>query len=193
MRLVHRIAALFSILVVAVGVGMVPAKAALADPIPDSPGVWKEILPPYILPTTPKCLDVPGGSTSPGIALQLWHCHGYASNGGPQRFQFFSLGGGAYWIVNTNSGLCVAALSQGPLLVIQTYCSADPLTEWVFQPSQFDHDVTGPGFFLLNLGTFDCMAARDNYTGDGTPIVLNVCENSPSFSSFVQLQDWRLA
>jgi hypothetical protein len=184
---------MFAMLIVAVGVGMVPAKAALADPIPDNSSVWKEILPPYILPTTPKCLDVPGGSKSVGTALQLWHCHGYASNGGPQRFEFFNLGSGVYWIVNTNSGLCVAANTQGALLVVQSVCSADRSTEWAFQPSQFDHDVTGPGFFLFNLGTGDCMAAQDNHTGDGTPVVLNVCQNSSTFGSFVQLEDWRLA
>src|SRR5262249_24582682 len=124
MRLATRIGAMFSMLVVAVGIGMVPAHAALADPIPDNPNVWKEILPPYVLPTTPKCLDVPNGSTAVGIGLEIWHCHGYASNGGPQRFEFFSLGNNTYWIVNTNSGLCVSAPQQG-VRVIQAICSAD--------------------------------------------------------------------
>ena len=30
------------------------------------------------------CVGVPGGTTAPGAPLQLYHCHGYASDGAPQ-------------------------------------------------------------------------------------------------------------
>lgn len=58
---------------------------AYADNNPQS-GVWAELYPPYFNSGASKCLDAPGGTTSTGTTLQVSHCHGYASNGPPQRW-----------------------------------------------------------------------------------------------------------
>jgi hypothetical protein len=198
MRLARRIAALLSVLVVAVGIGLVPASAGFADSIPTDSSVWKEIYPPFISPTALKCLDVPSGSNRVGLPLQLWHCHGYASNGGPQRFRFISLGtdlGGVihYWIVNTSSGLCIAGPAAGAQVVEQAVCDATRRTQWAMGLSMFDQDPNGgPGFRVVNLDQGYCMAAQDNHSGDGTPVVLQICRDSTVFTESVQLQDFRL-
>lgn len=202
MRLARRITVLLSMLIVAVGIGAVPTTAAFADPIPTDFSVWKEIYPPFISPTSLKCLDVPDGSTSVGTELQLWHCHGYdRTHSAMQRFQFLNLGpirsGGPehYWIVNTNSGLCIAA-SMFALVVEQTTCSSDARTEWFFTASLYDINVIGsPGYYLVNQQSPGyCMAARDNHSGDGTPVILQPCRaiEATTFTDSVQIQDFRL-
>ena len=62
--------------------------SARADVVPQPP--WSEIFPP--LTDNLACLDDPSGSATSGTALQLFHCHGYASNGGPQRWLFNAWG-----------------------------------------------------------------------------------------------------
>ena len=70
---------------------MAGAAQASTPGVPDPS--WNEIFVPFDngLGNT-MCVDVPGGSTSPGALLQLYHCHGYASDGGPQRWQFINMG-----------------------------------------------------------------------------------------------------
>ena len=92
------------------------APAVSADP-PD-PFTAYEVFPPYIDPTALKCLDVPSASTKPGVALQLYSCHGYASNGANQRWYFNYAGTynglPAYQIQNLNSHLCLEPDFWGP-------------------------------------------------------------------------------
>ena len=58
---------------------------ARADVQPPA-GTWAEIFNPYIHSQgITLCVDDPNNSTADRQPLQLWRCHGYASNGAPQR------------------------------------------------------------------------------------------------------------
>jgi hypothetical protein len=77
---------------------------ARADVLPPA-GTWAEIFNPNIhAHGITLCADDPNGSTAQFQALQLWRCHGYASNGIPQRWTFLYVGnnivGSAYRIAN---------------------------------------------------------------------------------------------
>jgi hypothetical protein len=184
-------AALAFALAVAVGLVMVPAGAAQADPIPTDPTVWKEMYLPYVIAPSPVCADVINGSTSEGAGLQVFHCHGYASNGGAQRFRFVNLGDNRYWVVNAQSARCVSAsvfdvTHMGQLF--QTTCAAASWMEWLLVPSLFDPE----GFFFVNQAfTQYCMAAANNQ-GDHAIMTMNTCANNAAFGPLVQLEDWRL-
>jgi hypothetical protein len=68
--------------------------AAHADPI--VPTTWAEIYDPYLNAAgNTLCVDDPSGSTAQFQKLQLWRCHGYASNGSPQRWVFTHVGNDA--------------------------------------------------------------------------------------------------
>ena len=74
---------------------------------------WAEIFAPEINASGITLCADNSGSTAQFQSLQLWRCHGYASNGTPQRWQFSYLGqylGGSipeYRIANVGSGLCI--------------------------------------------------------------------------------------
>lgn len=64
---------------------------ARADVVPAS--TWNEIFAPEINSNgNIMCVDDPGWSVAQYQSLQLWHCHGYASNGQPQRWRFVYAG-----------------------------------------------------------------------------------------------------
>lgn len=69
---------------------------AFADVTPPS-GTWAEIYNPYLhAQGNTLCLDDPNGSTSFGQKMQLWRCHGYASNGTMERWDFIPFVNGDY-------------------------------------------------------------------------------------------------
>jgi hypothetical protein len=77
------------------GLTMAGTSTAHAAVLPPD-GTWVEIFAPEIHSNgISLCADDPGGSTAQFQNLQLWRCHGYASDGIPQRWQF--------WIAGTNS------------------------------------------------------------------------------------------
>ena len=95
--------------------------------------------------------------------LQLWRCHGYASNGTPQRwlFQFVGNYGGIgapeYRIANVGSGLCIGldpnrvniswdAIAGSNL--VQESCISN-LTIWIMDPAITSPDPNNQ-FHLLN-------------------------------------------
>src|SRR4051812_46692714 len=72
-----KLMALFSVTgMLAVGLVTTTAVTAHADVTVD-PSIYYEIFPRYFNPTQPKCLDVPSGSSSLGLRLQVFHCHGF--------------------------------------------------------------------------------------------------------------------
>src|SRR5438105_1007881 len=111
MRGIRRIASLTSMVVLAAGLIVGTGGTAQAVVTPPSGGGWAELYNP-LLPLVDNshhvCLDVPNGTTSPK-ALQRYHCHGYASNGAPQRWVFVHLSNDSYWIYNQSNLLCVTA------------------------------------------------------------------------------------
>jgi hypothetical protein len=150
----------------AVGIILGTGGAAQAT-TPPSGGDWAELYNPLLPLVDNKfhvCLDVPGGSTSVGTFLQMFHCHGYASNGAPQRWQFTHLSDGSYWIWNQSNLLCVTAV--GPLSsdhtarIRQFPCGSSDGQAWWFVDFQPDQS-----FQLQNTsGTFAnmCLAAKAN-------------------------------
>ena len=89
------------------GVGMT-GTAHVSDPA-RAGEAWHEIFLPF---GNAMCVDVAGGSTAADARLQLSRCHGYASNGAPQRWSFS--GGRFHQMSNTNSGLCIGFPGGGP-------------------------------------------------------------------------------
>jgi hypothetical protein len=84
------------------------------------------------------CLDTGGG----GGPLKMSSCHGYASNGGPQRWIFTHLSDDSYLISNQANSLCVTARAgSGPRgLLIQQTCD-QPNQAWWIIPSGFSAEV----------------------------------------------------
>jgi hypothetical protein len=148
------------------------AHAAVADPTVPDP-IWNEINFPFLNGNgIPLCLDVPGGSMSVGTRLQLWRCHGYASNGGPQRWHFDNTGlpPREYKIWNTNSGLCIGfennAVFSGARLV-QEPCAQAPTWDEVLQNA----NGTDPLMKLVATNTGLEMASGSEFDNNGDPIV----------------------
>jgi hypothetical protein len=152
---------------------------AVSSDLPD-PYTTYEVFPPYIDPTALKCLDVPGASTQPNVALQLFSCHGYASNGANQRWYFYPAGTynglPAYQIQNLNSHLCLApngfAPDYGP--VYQNSCRPVPGQYWeLSSPDESDH------VNLINALYGWCLAASDTSGHNHTPVILGPCDPGP--------------
>jgi len=185
------LASLISCAALAVGLSTSMNGTALASAAPQ-PGVYYEIFPPYANPTAHKCLDVPNGTTTEGVALQVFHCHGYDSHGGPQLWQFINVGGGNYWIVNQASGRCLGGFYSSTPGVGQTAqynCGAVSYLYWQIVPSAFDPD----GFELASPWvTGYCLSTRNSLGDDHTPVVLYPCDNSATFNGRVEGEDWRL-
>jgi hypothetical protein len=167
--------------------------SARADVVPQPP--WSEIFPP--LTDNLACLDDPSGSATPGTALQLFHCHGYASNGGPQRWLFNAWGApnvqNLYHINSHN--LCLGGdpnhgLTPGERAELVT-CSG-----WFGGPIWSLHSrnaYSGDPYFMLELGVEDfssslsyCLSLPDFSGGNGEPVILERCNAND------ELQYWNL-
>jgi hypothetical protein len=158
--------------------------AAVAVPT----GTWVELWTPYITPTMHKCLDIP---TSGVLYAQIYHCHGYASNGANQLWQFVPLGNGSYWIVNKYWGDCLVANSpsSGFTNVHTGTCVASANTYWEVIQSAYD-----PSSFLLwNDAWNQCAgSAAPVPSGDGNQKVrVWSCQNYSTFNDEVQRTTWR--
>ncbi|HVQ91486.1 MAG TPA: RICIN domain-containing protein [Mycobacteriales bacterium] len=162
------------------------APAAHADIVPPVDG-WAELFPPFNNPGNPKCADVPNGTSTPEQILQVFHCHGYASNGAPQRFRFISLGDGTYWIQNLASGLCMEATVDG-LEVEQNNCFATDRFRWQFLPTAID-----PNAFQLRNIYFNCLGLQNVPVQDHDRLKLRPCQSSTSvLTTELQRMIWKL-
>jgi hypothetical protein len=189
MKRSRKLAGVLAAIGLAAGFSMAGTGTARADVIPPS-GTWAEIFNPYIHPQGfSLCVDNPGGSRDIQ-KIQLYHCHGYASNGAPQRWFFTAIGGynkgtgtvfTTYRIRNQASILCIGFPETFPTGVdlIQEPCSS-PDIEWALEP--VDPSSSNPDFMLETLeprfsfvGHW-CMAAS-NFTGNSpTRLVAEPCE-----------------
>src|SRR4029077_7610181 len=81
-----------------------------ADVVPP-PSTWAEIFAPEINASGITLCADNFGSNAQFQNLQLWRCHGYASNATPQRWEFefanLVLARPVYRIANVGSGLCI--------------------------------------------------------------------------------------
>ncbi|HXS61492.1 MAG TPA: RICIN domain-containing protein [Streptosporangiaceae bacterium] len=162
----------------AIGLCLASTTAAEAAPTPD-PGTWSEIFPPLFNTAAHKCLDVPSGSNSIGLHLQLYHCHGYASDGAPQRWNFVPVGSNLYLIYNSASGRCLQDFD--PQDIVQDSCQAVDWMEWQITATPYD-----PNMFLLQSYYWPdwCLSAVNASGNDGTRLTdVSPCNFSATFSS----------
>ncbi|HET7012699.1 MAG TPA: ricin-type beta-trefoil lectin domain protein [Streptosporangiaceae bacterium] len=136
-----------------------------------APGTFYELyLPDLANPSYNVCLDVPNASPASGVGMQIYHCHGYASNGGGQRWEMDWVGSG-YEIVNLRSVLCLTwhTTSQA---VDQEPCNHDIEEQWNFMET-----VGLPNVFQLYslANTNDCLGAVNNSGGNSTQVTAVSC------------------
>jgi hypothetical protein len=204
MNLRGKIGGVLAALGLAAGLSLAGAGTAVADVMPPPSGQWAEIFNPYLhAQGITLCVDDPSGSMTNGQQLQLWRCHGYASNGAPQRWvivpaeawhmaydgsgntvfgplQDTLTGGAAYVVVNEASGLCLTAQAYQPAAsVIQAPCNAVPFTKDVWEL----HTVNGPDgpdfqlYALWASGSSPSCVSASNFTdSNGTRLVMEACD-----------------
>ena len=157
---------------------------------PSRPGkTWSEIFLPFGNGKgNTMCVDVPGGTTAPGAQLQLYHCHGYASDGAPQRWHY--LGGRFSEVSNANSGLCIGFPAGGAPVIgarlVQERCDQGPA--WQLVPQS--RDSTDPLFVLEASGPGGpalCMAAADLSDNNQTPLVAAPCQGFGNAAEIFEL------
>jgi hypothetical protein len=159
--------------------------------VPGPPPTWAEIWNPSLTgQSNTMCLDVPSGSSTSQLRLQLFHCHGYGSDGGPQRWQFIDDGIGidgvhAYQLRNAANGLCLA-FDPATTYIIQTSCDFSGGWE-LWSENLWAADQQ---FALVRYpaqGDVRCMSAANATDSNHTPLVL-----APCGLWFNDLQLWQL-
>jgi hypothetical protein len=148
-------------------VGMGSAQAEVT-PVP---GQWYEL---YTLASQTVCLDVKDGSTSAGAGIQMYHCHGYADNGNPQRWVFVHVSDGSYQIENVGSHMCLTP--SAARFIEQFPCDTARGQEW-----RMFSDPGAPNFHLQNIDATDfpnsCMIAPVIGTHLSTSVRLGSCDD----------------
>ena len=130
-------------------------------------------------------------------AVQLYRCHGYASNGAPQRWVFVQAedrngnpvtegGNNVYELYNLAAGRCLAVTATRvaqPLILTSCVTTSTSVALWELRPTTpASHD------FQLALWLYDdwCIGANDFNDNSPTRLLLFGC--SPSDTS----QLWNL-
>jgi hypothetical protein len=162
---------------------------------------WNEIFLPFGNGTdSSMCVDVPGGTGAPGAQLQLYHCHGYASDGASQRWSLFCAGGTGcasggrfYEVSNPGSGLCIGFPDGGVpangARLVQEGCGQVPAWQLVPQGREsgggadqhFVLETSGPG------GPALCMTAGSLGEDNQTPLVAAPCQGFGSAAEILEL------
>ena len=176
--------ALLSAGALSVSLSTVMAGSAQATVIPDL--TWNEINTAYLnAQSNTMCVDAPGGTTARGAHLQLFHCHGYASDGAPQRWQFVPTGGSdgnpIYQIRNVTSGLCITATSSG---ITQDTCGASIFAYWSMRSENLRPGDPDFSLALVYSGLTDgsqstCLAAANASDSNHTALGLRTCLTGP--------------
>jgi hypothetical protein len=190
MKRITSLAGALAAVALAAGMTLAGAGVARADVIP--PSGWSEIYSPDLHGQgLTLCLDDPAGSTASGTPVQLYHCHGYASNGASQRWVFiqpedskgnpiYYEGQPVYEIYNVAAGWCLTAtgLATAAPVVLATCnrATAKGLIWWkllsagnsTFQllalDPAFDHDI--------------CAVAGNASGSNGTRLGMEPCDSS---------------
>jgi hypothetical protein len=135
------------------------ARAAVTPPV----GTWAEIFAPEINSNGITLCADNFGSNAQFHNLQLWRCHGYASNGNPQRWVFtfvgnyLGIGAPMYRISNAGSGYCIGLDPNSVNIprdqiagtnLVQEDCNSI-LTIWEMVPATLSPDPNNQ-FMLVN-------------------------------------------
>ena len=157
-----KLAGTLAAVALAAGLTMAGTGTARADVVPPA-NTWAEIFAPEINSNGITLCADNFGSNAQFQNLQLWRCHGYASNGTPQRWQFQFVGNfrgiglPEYRIANVGSGLCIGLdpnrvnISWDSIAgsnLVQESCISN-LTIWVLEPATNSPDPNNQ-FQLLN-------------------------------------------
>jgi Ricin-type beta-trefoil lectin domain len=173
-----KITGLLAAVTIAGGLAIGTAGTARADVVPPTT-TWAEIYDPYT--SAPACLDDPGGSTAINTPLELWHCHGYDSQGAPQRWYFshaspiISPPDGFQVGVGNNPIRCLGHDGSNSQLagnrVMLNQCFIGPLWD-VRSRNAYAGD---PVFQLELFHTGYCLALPDLSGGNAEPVMLEPC------------------
>ncbi len=182
MRKVRSLARLLTAGAVALTLILATPVAALALPTPPAAPNWNELFNPDLGVAQdgfPVCLDVPNGSTSSGTQIQMYHCHGYASNGAPQRWTFLHVQDNVYEIDNYwGSGKCLTPNPAGDpanfdVPIMQEPCGISASQEWTMLPVSNAPDY----FYLQNyLYPSRCLYASGGPHRNNALVALATCE-----------------
>jgi hypothetical protein len=181
----------------AAGLAIGGTGTAHASVVPPS-ATWSEIFSPYLhAQANTLCFDDPSGSTARDQPMQLWRCHGYASNGAPQRWAIIPVldaddlpirdwtnpydpGSPLYYVYNLAANECLTGstdLALAQQLTLGT-CTG-PGRQWELSS---DNAISSSGWdFQLYLWTpmnpsFRNCASASNFTdSNGTRLVIGQC------------------
>jgi hypothetical protein len=155
-----RILALLAVIAATTVTSLTMAGTARADVNPPTVG-WAEIFAPEINSSGITLCADNRSSLAQGNNLILWRCHGYASNGAPQRWVFEfedrrdSAGNLEWKVASIDSGLCigldpsrVAAGTISGSNLLQESC-INPFTDWALVPATLSPDPNNQ-FILQN-------------------------------------------
>jgi alpha-L-fucosidase len=120
-----------------------------------------------------RCLDVSGGSTTPGSQVQIWDCNGAANQG------WTHTSGNQLTVFSGSSQLCLDAYGQGTTSgtkVVTWSCNGQANQQWRVNS---DGTITGVQSGL-------CLDVTGAGTANGTPVELWSCNGQSN-------QQWRLA
>ena len=193
----RRIAALLSAGALAAGLSIGLAAAAYASGPAVPAATWNEIFVPFDNGHgNTMCVDVPGGTSAPGAQLQLYHCHGYASDGAPQRWHFSCTSRGscavpnsAYQVSNASNNLCIGfpdgdRFGTAGERLVQESCSST--LGWVPVPQ--NRNDTDPLLELEAVGSDSlCMAAANTFDNNQTPLVATTCDGFTDAAQILEL------
>jgi len=160
-----KLAGTLAAVALAAGLTMAGTGTARADVVPAS--TWNEIFAPEINANGITLCADNFGSNAQFQNLQLWRCHGYASNGTPQRWhltqvgRLFGVGLPTYQISNVGSGLCIgldpnrmsANTVAGSNLLQESCTNSSFATVWELVPATQSPDPNNQ-FMLVNVFGF---------------------------------------
>lgn len=176
MRLMSRIASMVAAGALAGGLTVAMTGAARAEVVPPS-DTWVEVYTPYTS-AHPVCLDDPNGTSAVGTPLQVFHCHGYGSDGAPQRWDFtaWPYGGPSMYGIS-KAGRCVWLDSPtGPFAGARVRLEKCPLLGVPWHLISLGTDsVAYPDFELEYSDSGYCMTLPDWSGRNGEPVVLEPC------------------
>ena len=116
------------------------------------------------------CLDVTGGSTAPGTAIQQYPCNDNAA----QAWTFEHTAGGAFALRSQISGLCLAVAGDPTAAgspIEQQPCDGGPAQAWTVEN-------VGRGYYrLVHAGSSLCLDVSGGSVTAGTPIQQWTCND----------------
>jgi hypothetical protein len=172
------------------------AATARADVIPPPAPTWSEIFNPFLNgQNITLCADDPSGSTAQGQWMQLWRCHGYASNGAPQRWYFlvsYVQDGSGNWVPRTDEGHLVYEilnLASGNCLDREDGTLGNPVTLrtcdnnnselwWELDPTPLSSTAFELSTWPRDVPQYtpECVSASNFTDRNGTGLVKELCD-----------------